>query len=107
MICKSKLYKTMDELGYSESLCGTRYIQSAVNLVSADRSISMMKEVYPAVARAAGTSAQRVERAMRTATEAAMRSPNWQWAWREIGGWNHPTNSEVIHRLARECQHED
>ena len=107
MICKSKLYRTMDSLGYPEALKGTHYIRSGVAMVDAQRSAMMTKEIYPAIARAAGDTPVRVERAMRAATAAAMRSPAWGAAWRELGGWNHPTNSEVIRRLARECQVED
>lgn len=107
MICRQKLIKTMDGLGYLESLKGTEFIRQAAGIMAADRQAMMTKDVYPAIARAAGTSPARVERAMRAATGAAMRSPGWGEAWRELGGWNHPTNSEVCARLARECDDEN
>lgn len=107
MIDKQKLYKTMDGLGYRESLKGTDFIRQAAVIMAADRQAMMTKDVYPAIARAAGTSPARVERAMRTATDAAMRSPGWGEAWRELGGWDYPTNSEVCARLARECDDEN
>ena len=103
MICRQKLIKTMDGLGYRESLKGTDFIRQAAVIMATDRQAMMTKDVYPAIARAAGTSPARVERAMRAATGAAMRSPGWGEAWRALGGWNHPTNSEVCARLAREC----
>lgn len=107
MIDKQKLYKAMDGLGYRESLKGTEFIRQAAVIMATDRRAMMTKDVYPAIARAAGISPARVERAMRTATGAAMRSPGWGEAWRELGGWNHPTNAEVCARLARECDDEN
>ena len=107
MICKSKLQRTMDRLGYRESMIGTDYIRSGVAMVDADRSVMMCKDVYPAIARAAGATPARVERAIRSATEAAQRSPMWDKEWREMGGWGHPTNNELLRRLARECRVDD
>lgn len=107
MICRQKLIKTMDGLGYRESLKGTDFIRQAAVIMAADRRAMMTKDVYPAIARAAGISPARVERAMRAATGVAMRSPGWGEAWRELGGWNHPTNAELCARLARECDDEN
>lgn len=107
MIDKQKLYKTMDGLGYRESLKGTEYIRQGVAMIAADRRAMWCKEIYPTIARAAGESPARVERAMRAATDAAMRSPGWGEAWRELGGWDHPTNAELCARLARECDDEN
>lgn len=107
MICKSKLQRAMDGLGYRESSIGTEYIRAAVGMVDAERTVMMCKDVYPAIARAAGTTPARVERCIRSATDAASRSPMWDKEWREMGGWGHPTNNELIRRLARECRVED
>lgn len=104
MICKQKLTRMMDGLGFREAMIGTEMIRQAVYIVDEDRSAMMCKDVYPAIAVGMGTTAARVERAMRAAVAAAQRSPAWGEAWRELGGWNEPTNSEVVRRLARECQ---
>ena len=103
MICKKKLNEAMDRLGYSEANSGTEFTRAGVAMVEANRRAMMCKDIYPALAKAAGTTPTRVERCMRHATERAMRSPMWEHEWRELGGWNHPTNSEVLRRLAREC----
>jgi len=102
MICKSKLNRNMDALGFKESLPGTEYIRTACSMVDANRSAMMCKEIYPGIAKAAGRSPAAIERGMRTAIEAAMRSPTWETSWREMGGWGHPSNAEVIRRLVRE-----
>lgn len=103
MICNKKLNETLNRLGYCEVTSGTDYIRAGVAMVDAERKAMMCKDIYPALAKAAGTTSSRVERAMRAATAKAMRSPEWEKEWREIGGWSHPTNGEVIRRLAREC----
>lgn len=102
MICNQKLNKNLDALGFRESTTGTDYIRAGVAIVEAQRSAMMCKDVYPTLAKAAGTTPGRVERAIRTAIDTAMRSPMWEEAWREMGGWGHPTNSEMLRRLARE-----
>ena len=107
MICRQKLYRTMDELGYREAMKGTEYIRLGVEMVDKDRRAMMCKDIYPGIAKATGDSPVRIERAMRAATAAAQRNPLWSMSWREIGGWNDPTNAEVIRRLARECQSEN
>lgn len=104
MICKQKLTRMMDGLGFREAMIGTEMIRQAVYIVDEDRAAMMCKDVYPTIATGLGTTSARVERAMRAAVAAAQRSPAWGEAWRELGGWNEPTNSEVVRRLARECQ---
>lgn len=108
MICKKKLNETMGRLGFRESLAGTRYIRAACDMIDRDRHAMMCKEVYPTLARSrsAATMAS-VERAIRTAVEDAKRNPNWEEAWRGIGGTSCTYNSEVIHRLVNECQDEN
>ena len=102
MICKNKLNKNMDALGFRESMPGTEMVRMAVGIVDRERTAMMCKEIYPGIAKATGRTPAAVERGMRTAIEAAMRSPAWESAWREMGGWGRPTNSEVIRRLARD-----
>lgn len=102
MICKSKLNKNLDALGFRESTPGTDYIRMACEIVDKQRDAMMCKEIYPGIAKAVGRTPAAVERCMRSAIEVAMRSPAWEIAWRELGGWGHPTNGEVIRRLARE-----
>ena len=99
--------RTMDKLGYAESTVGTRYIRQAVEIAANLAHAMMTKDIYPEIAKMNGVTPNAAERAMRTATEKARRSPSWEYNWREIGGWNEPTNSEVIFRLVRECYDED
>lgn len=102
MYCRKKCNELMDGLGFKESYRGTDYFRTGVAMVCAKRNISMTKELYPALARAADTSPAAVERSMRFALEAATESPMWDHNWRSLGGWDHPTNNEVLRRLARE-----
>lgn len=104
---KQKVIRTMDKLGYAESTVGTRYIRQAAEIAANLAHAMMTKDIYPEIAKMNGVTPNAAERAMRTATEKARRSPSWDYAWREIGGWNEPTNAEVIFRLARECCDED
>ena len=106
-ISKQKVMRTMDKLGYAESTVGTRYIRQAVEIAAKAAHAMMTKDIYPEIARKNGVTAYSAERAMRTATDKARRSPSWDYEWREIGGWNDPTNAEVIFRLVRECYSED
>lgn len=103
-ISLQRLYRIMNGLGFAESTIGTKYIREAVEIAANLDRVMMTKHIYPAIGKAHGEPAAAVERAMRTAISKATRSPMWDWAWREIGGWNEPTNSEVIMRLCREVQ---
>lgn len=105
-IRNQKLYRIMNGLGFAESTIGTKYIREAVELAADLDRVMMTKHIYPVIAKAHGEPASAVERAIRTAISKATRSPMWEWAWREIGGWNEPTNSEVIMRLLREVQND-
>lgn len=107
MISYEKLYKVMDKLGYRESTRGTECIRMGVEMVDKDPTAMMCKNIYPDIGKIIGQTPARVERIMRSATSTAMRSPDWSSEWKEIGGWGPPTNSEVIRRLARECQLEN
>lgn len=103
-ISLQRLYRIMNGLGFAESTIGTKYIREAVEIAADLDRVMMTKHIYPAIAKAHGEAPMAVERAIRTAISKATRSPMWEWAWREIGGWNEPTNSEVIMRLTREVQ---
>lgn len=94
----------MDRLGFRESFRGTAYIREAVGMAMRDRDVMMSKDIYPAIAAAAGRSPAAIERAMRTAIQGAMKAPQWDAEWREIGGWGTPTNGEIVRRIARECR---
>lgn len=103
-ISMQRLFRIMDGLGFAESTIGTKYIREAVEIAADLDRVMMTKHIYPAIAKAHGETAAGVERAIRTAISKATRSPMWEWAWREIGGWNEPSNSEVIMRITREVQ---
>lgn len=105
----TKLDRIMNELGHSENLLGTGYIRSAVEMYRPGMSIT--KELYPAIAKAADSTGPRVERAMRHSIEKA-----WErgsiYAQENYFGYSidpekgRPTVSEYIARMARLC-HED
>lgn len=103
----NRVCRMMDQLGYAESTIGTRYIRTAVQIVTHEMRPMMCKHVYPGVAKEYGVTPAEVERAIRNATEKAQGSPMWDFEWKELGGWNKPTNSEVIMRLAREVMYRE
>ena len=86
MVAMQKLIRTMDRLGYAESTIGTKYLREAVEIAEGLTRLMVCKDVYPEVAKRNGVSPANVERAIRTATEKATRSPSWDFNWREIGG---------------------
>lgn len=108
MINSQKLENVMLELGHPENLIGTGYIREGVELYNAGMT-RMTKELYPAIAKAAGTTASRAERAMRHSISAA-----WMRSCREsqhkyFGNTINPetgtpTVGEYIARLARVCR---
>lgn len=102
-ISYQKVCRAMDALGYAESTVGTRMIRDAVQIVSENSRAMFCKDVYPALAKKYGSTPAAVERAMRTATEKARRSPSWDHHWKHLGGFNTPHNGEVVWRLVREC----
>lgn len=105
-IYSQKVIRQMDSMGYAESTTGTRLLREAVQIVADNSRAMFCKDVYPALAKKYGMAPAAVERAMRTATQKAMRSPSWEWEWGKLGGFNTPTNSEVVWRLVRECGEE-
>lgn len=103
----AKLNKMLDSLGFRESSAGTNDIRRAVGIVEDNDAALMCKDVYPVLADGDRAEMARIERRMRGAIATAMKSPVWDEAWREMGGWGTPTNSELIRRLAREMRDED
>ena len=107
MVNTQKLDKMMDNLGFPDHLIGTEYIRLAVSMY--DRSLSMTKEIYPAIAAAAGSSPARVERAIRHAIASAWDRSDWEDQYEYFGHTVHPnrgapTNMEFFARAARVCR---
>ncbi len=95
----------MRQLGHRESLLGTGYIRTALDLYEPGMAIT--KELYPGIARAHGTSPARVERAIRNSIETAWGRSSGEAALRFFaddvdGGW--PSNGEYIAVMARLCR---
>ena len=65
---RMKIRKCVSDLGISPQLRGARYLEDAAY---AWRPGMLMKEIYPAVAKAHGATWQQVERCIRTALEVA------------------------------------
>lgn len=107
MVKTQKMIRMMDRLGFAESTSGTKYIREAVGIAAGLERAMMCKDIYPEIAKRHNVTAASVERAMRAAIDKATRSPNWDWNWKEIGGWGRPCNSEVVLRLLRECREEE
>ena len=97
------LRSTMHDLGFAESLRGTHLIRRAVELHAVNPDMSTTKELYPAIAKAAGVSKNQVERNIRTAIADAVdccEHLETRLAWQRFMGGQTPTNREVIARLA-------
>lgn len=97
------LRKTMHELGFAESLRGTRLLVQAAQMHAENPDRMLTKEVYPAIGRAAGLTAGQVERNIRSAISDAVSccgDHETSLAWRRFMGGQNPTNGEVIARLA-------
>lgn len=110
MINVQKMDDKLMELGYGESITGTRYLRTAVQIYEQDNNASITKEIYPAVAKIHGTTASRVERNIRHATQRACDYAGFEQVRRfyanTISRYGYPTNGEVIARMAR-VFHED
>lgn len=107
MINAQKLDSAMLELGHTENLKGTGYIREGVERFH-NGCVRMTKELYPAIAKAAGSTATRVERCMRHSIESAWGRGNID-AQRHYFGYSVspergvPTVGEYIARMARVC----
>ena len=103
MLNISILRTAMHELGFAESLRGTRLLRRAVALHDEAPDMSTTKEMYPAIAKAAGLTAHQVERSIRCAIADAVdccEHLETRLAWQRFMGGQTPTNREVIARLA-------
>ena len=99
-----KLDSIMNELGHAERQIGTEYIREAVSIY--ERGMAMTKELYPALAKAAGSTPSRVERAMRHSIQSAWTRGNDEVQLRYFGysidpGRGAPCVSEYVARMAR------
>ena len=102
----NKLDKLMNELGHPDNIRGTRYLRAAVQDYRPGMSIT--KELYPGIAKAEGTTASRVERAMRHSIDRAWERGNID-AQQKWFGYSvdprkgRPTVGEYVARMARIC----
>lgn len=102
---EKKIEKMMDNLGFELRHKGTENVRRAVEIVVEKPDAMMCKDVYPVLS--GGRDWRQVERNMRTAIAAAMRSPVWDETWRGMGGWGKPSAGEVVRRMAREVRDAD
>lgn len=107
MINAQKLDKIMLELGHSDNLTGTEYLRRGVALYDGG-STRMTKELYPAIAKAAGSTPARVERAMRHSIGRAWERGSLDAQLRFFGhsvdpARGAPTVGEYLARVARIC----
>ncbi len=106
----SKIDEIFLDIGMKESHLGTGYLRAAIGMYVPG--ISLTKELYPAVAKLSGSTASRVERAMRHAIEAAFNNdPMYHNTGRYFGNTisaesGKVTLGEFIARIAV-LQHED
>ena len=101
---EQKLDQLLMDVGLREVLSGTEYIRQAVKLY--EPRMSLTKELYPAVAQAAGSTPSRVERAMRHAIDTAFDRSRFDTVYAFFGNAIDPnsgkvTSGEFIARLAR------
>lgn len=105
-IDKTKLEAVMLELGHPENLQGTEYLRMVAALYEPGMSIT--KELYPAIARAAHTMPSRVERNMRHSICRAWERGSWEAQQRYFGSSvdprrGAPTVGEYVARIVRVC----
>ncbi|MBQ2927177.1 MAG: response regulator [Oscillospiraceae bacterium] len=87
-------------LGYSPSHNGYLYIIDCIQMLHQDSGLALTKEVYPAVAKKHGRKWRRIERSIRSATEAA-----WERGDRELwhsyfpNSTKRPSNSAFLFQL--------
>lgn len=108
MINEAKLDNVLLELGHDDFNRGTAYIRAGVKLYEGGKRM-MTKELYPAIAKAHGTSGSRVERLIRHSVEKAWARNDWETQLRYFGHSvdpdnGKPTNGEYIARLAAICR---
>ena len=106
MINKEKMDAIMLELGHPDSLAGTEQLRIGISLYRPG--VSMTKELYPAIAKAAGSTTQRVERSMRHSICTAWQRGSFDAQLRYFGcsvdpERGVPTVGEYLARMARIC----
>lgn len=106
MVNSDKLEEILLELGHSERLSGTRLIRLGVSFYYPG--VWITKELYPAIAKAAGSTPSRVERAMRHSIAAAWARGSLDAQLRIFGhsinpNTGVPTVGEYLARLYRVC----
>ena len=116
---KELLYDIMKELGVPPHISGYRYIIKAIEfLLDNDGTVSMTKELYPAVAKEFKTTSSRVERAIRHAVEVGMDRADVDSVYHIMGNIisfdrGKPTNSEFLYvvvnyiKLLEECNSQE
>lgn len=92
-------------MGFATNNKGYTYLREAIPIYAEDPQQAITKELYPAVAKRCGGSADQVERAMRTAIERAWLRRDehiWKLYFTPLpeGEIKKPSNSEFISRLA-------
>lgn len=105
-INEQKLDEVMLELGHRDSVKGTEYLRIGAALY--ERDMSMTKELYPAIAKAANTTPSRVERAMRHSITSAWGRGSIDAQRKYFGYSVHPdkgapTVGEYLARIVRVC----
>lgn len=106
MVNTDKLEKIMIELGHSERHSGTGLIRLGIAIYRPG--IGITKELYPAIAKAAGSTPSRVERAMRHSIATAWSRGSLDTQLRIFGHSINPktgvpTVGEYLARLHRVC----
>ena len=107
MINEKKLDDTLMELGHPEHLAGTECLRIGAALYNRDA--LMTKELYPAIAKAVGSTPSRVERAMRHSISTAWTRGSTEAQLRFFGysvnpNTGVPTVGEYLARLSRICR---
>lgn len=110
MFNTQKLNEVLLELGHPDNLSGTEFIRLGAAMY--DRQLSMTKELYPAIAKAVGSTPSRVERAMRHSICTAWSRGDSEAQKRYFGSTVNPntgtpTVGEYLARLHRICCHAD
>lgn len=103
----NKIDSLLKELGHPENLDGTRLLRLSADIYHPG--MRMTKELYPALAKATGSTPTRVERSMRHSIETAwLRSPadvQMRWFGNSINpNTGKPTVGEYVATIARICR---
>lgn len=103
-----RIIKELENMGFSIHHTGTRYIASALLLVSEykDEDIHMTKDIYPTLSRQFNTTSQNIERSIRTAIEYVWNNSNvFQltaiYPYEVNNKTGRPSNGEFIYNMKR------